>query len=155
GTKVMLISWDFEFIDDFGQQKMTRTSQDLLKEVTYPVAMHAIIEDPEYTDTPLINALFVPRSEKREDEEYEPHEYISYDGDGIERVSQVLSLKNGYGFIKYPPNNLFFHFQTIEEDALVNLKPGDDVVFEIAKNEKGEDIAVNVKLPEEKTEDEE
>jgi cold shock CspA family protein len=127
---------------------MTRTSQDLLKEVTYPVAMHAIIEDPEYSDTPLINSLFVPRSEKRDDQ-FDPEEFITYDGDGVERTSTILSLKNGYGFIKYPPNNLFFHFHTIEEMALEQLRPGDEVVFEMAKNDKGEDIAVNVKLPEE------
>ena len=145
GSKVMLISWDFEFVDDFGQQKMTRTSQDLLKEITYPVAMHDIIQDPEYAEQPLINALFVPRSE-RKDEAYSNEDPIKYEGDGIERNSSVLSLKNGYGFIKYPPNNLFFHFHSIDEANIGQLKPGDNIIFEMAKNEKGEDIAVNIKL---------
>ena len=146
GTKVMLVSWDFEFVDDFGQQKMTRTSQDLLREVTYPVAMHDLIEDPDFTGNPTINGLFVPRSEKKDFDLFESEEFIELQGDGIERTSSILSLKNGYGFIKYPPNNLFFHFHTLVETDMTELKPGDEVMFEIAKNEKGEDVAVKVKL---------
>ncbi|MPM04751.1 hypothetical protein SDC9_51030 [bioreactor metagenome] len=146
GTKVMLVSWDFEFVDDFGQQKMTRTSQDLLREVTYPVAMHDLIEDPDFTGNALINGLFVPRSEKKEFDMFDNEDFIELQGDGIERTSTILSLKNGYGFIKYPPNNLFFHFHSLIETDMTELKPGDDVQFEIAKNEKGEDVAVKVKL---------
>jgi len=146
GTKVMLISWDFEFVDDFGQQKMTRTSQDLLREITYPVSMHDLIEDPDFASNPTINGLFVPRSEKKEFELYENDDFIELVGDGIERTSSILSLKNGYGFIKYPPNNLFFHFHSLMNADITELKVGDEVQFEIAKNEKDEDVAVKIKL---------
>ncbi|NLL27314.1 MAG: NYN domain-containing protein [Bacteroidales bacterium] len=145
GTKVMLINWDFEFVDDFGQQKMTRTSQDLLREVTYPIALHDLIEDPDYESNELINGLFVPKSEKRE---YDPDfidDFIELEGDGIERNSTILSLKNGYGFIKYPPNNLFFHYHSLLDTDISDLNPGDEVIFEIAKNEKNEDVAVKVR----------
>lgn len=143
GTKVMLVSWDFEFTDDFGQMKMTKTSQDLLKEVTYPVAMHDLIEDNDLKDQPLIQGLFVPRSEKKEitgDEHF-----MEIIGDGIRRDGTILSIKNGYGFIKYPPNNLFFHYQSVIGADFNNLTVGDPVTFEIAQNDKGDDIAVNVK----------
>lgn len=146
GTKVMLVNWDFEFVDDFGQQKMTRTSQDLLREVTYPIALHDLIEDPDYENNELINGLFVPKSEKRE---YDPDfidDFIELEGDGIERNSTILSLKNGYGFIKYPPNNLFFHYHSLRDTDINSLSAGDEVVFEIAKNEKSEDVAVKVKV---------
>lgn len=146
GTKVMLVSWDFEFTDDYGQQKLTRTSQDLLQEVTYPVALHDIIEDPQYANEPLINGLFVPRqTDRTRDSFFEYEEGANYDSeDGENKISTVLSIKNGYGFIKYPPNNLFFHFQSVAGVDFNDLIPGDRVTFQLDKNDKGEDIAINV-----------
>ena len=38
GTRVMVLSWDFEYTTEEGQRMVTRTSQELLEEVTYPVA---------------------------------------------------------------------------------------------------------------------
>lgn len=41
----MVLGWDFEYTNDFGKEMTTRTSQDLLEEVSYPVAMHEIIDN--------------------------------------------------------------------------------------------------------------
>ena len=57
-----------------------------------------------------------------------------------------MTIKNGYGFIKYPPNNLFFHFSSILDSDFNELKIGDKVQFLLSKNEQGDDIAKNVKL---------
>ena len=62
------------------------------------------------------------------------------------KSSEILVVKNGFGFIKYPPNNLFFHFTSVIDNDFNDLKIGDKVQFTLAKNEDGEDIAKNVKL---------
>jgi len=61
-------------------------------------------------------------------------------------VSEILSMKTGYGFIKFPPNNLFFHYQNLNGIDFNDLTSGDKVQFEITKNEDGDDVAINVEL---------
>lgn len=65
---------------------------------------------------------------------------------GDSKISYILSLKNGYGFIKYPPNNLFFHFSKLLDTDFNQLHVGDKVEFRITQNDYGEDIAVDVRL---------
>jgi len=45
GIKVMLVYWDFERVDENGERKVIRTSQSLIYEATYPLAMHAEIDN--------------------------------------------------------------------------------------------------------------
>lgn len=63
GTRVMVLGWDFRYLDPNGNERETRTAQVLLDEVTYPIMMHPIIEDRARQRDPLINGLFVPRKE--------------------------------------------------------------------------------------------
>lgn len=140
GTRVMVLSWDFEYTTDSGQKFVTRTSQDLLEEVTYPVSMHEIIDNRVKKNDPLINNLFVPADGKR------PTVTFSNNDKSDIKTSEILNVKNGFGFIKYPPNNLFFHFTSVIENDFTDLKAGDKVQFIIGQNEAGEDIAKNVKL---------
>lgn len=144
GSSVMLLSWDFEFTDDFGNNRVTRTSQDLLTMVTYPVAMHELIDNRIDKNKSLVTNLFVPKEPRvplanREFAIRKDHE------EGV-HVSEILSMKTGYGFIKYPPNNLFFHYQNLSGVDFNDLRSGDKVQFEIAQNEDGEDVAINVEL---------
>ena len=151
GTRVMVLSWEFEFVDDFGNNRSTRTSQDLLEEVTYPIAMHTLIDSRPTRDTYVVNNLFVPKApaakgqEAEEEEEAVPH---GQDENGY-HSSTIFSLKEGYGFITYPPNNLFFHYSEVENVDFNDLRVGDPVQFRIGINEEtGQDIAVEVKLME-------
>lgn len=182
GTRVMILSWDFEFVDDFGNNRSTRTSQDLLAEASYPLAMHELIDNAETKDTYFINNLFVPKTnnanegddddeESVDREEYDTNEEwdeelydddvengnndeVNYNradngGDGPQKVSNVLSMKEGYGFIAYPPNNLFFHYSEVQNIDFNELRVGDEVKFHLGTNEDtGQDIAVNVYLVE-------
>src|SRR5919202_2264090 len=59
GSRIMVLSWDFEFLNEQGEKQVTRTSQDLLEEVSYPVAMHALIEDRSRKQDTVIQNLFV------------------------------------------------------------------------------------------------
>ncbi|MDE0422428.1 MAG: NYN domain-containing protein [Gammaproteobacteria bacterium] len=56
GTRIMLTAWDLQ---DVASGQRTRTSQVLLDAVTYPVAMHTIIDDRARRTDPLIDNLFV------------------------------------------------------------------------------------------------
>lgn len=139
GTRVMLLSWDFESITNSGDKISTRTSQDLLEEATYPIAMHELIDNRVKSKEPTINNLFVSQESPR---------VQTFSGSqGIYKYKQgeILTLKNGFGFIKLPPNNLFFHYSSLKNVDFNDLKEGDLIEYKIGKNEKGEDIATEVR----------
>ena len=54
-------------------------------------------------------------------------------------------MKSGYGFISFPPNNLFFHFEDVMDGNFNEIMDGDIVDFEIRRNERGEEVAFNVR----------
>lgn len=138
GTRVMLLSWDFEFTDDNNNLKSTRTSMELLQEVTYPIAMHEMIDNRIKSNQSLINDIFVKVSEMSEakkllyrttsEERKIDFSELNIDPELIER-STIKSLKNGFGFINYPQNNLFFFHTDMIEGEFTELMEGDMVEF--------------------------
>lgn len=144
GTRVMVLSWDFDYLSDNGQKFVTRTSQDLLEEVTYPIAMHELIDNRLRKNDPIINNLFVQNESKRTPPPNAQAQVRILDGEI--QISEILSMKNGFGFIKFPPNNIFFHYTSVVEDDFNELKPGDKVQFLIGANDNGEEIAREVRL---------
>lgn len=156
GTRVMILSWDFEFTNDIGKTMITRTAQDLLEEASYPVPMHEIIDNRLRRNDPIINNIFVASESKRKnfssfgspsdtDNEVELDPEVK-EKIGQVQVSEVLSLKNGYGFIKFPPNNLFFHYTSVKELDFNDLIIGDKVEFTLEINEEKQLIATNIQL---------
>ncbi len=154
GTRVMILSWDFEFTNDMGKLMITRTSHDLIEEASYPIPMHDMIDDPKNRADSIISNLFVPGGETRRkkhfienEDQKESDQGETPDTDiGEVLISEVLSLKNGYGFIKFPPNNLFFHFTSVKNLDFNDLLIGDKVEFTLKKNDEGQLIATNVNL---------
>ena len=146
GTRVMLVNWEFEYVNEEGLKMVTRTSSDLIEEVTYPLPMHAIIEGKVRRQAAgNVEDLFVQSAASR----FSGVEGAAPVGDVVEgEVAQgeIHSLKNGYGFIKYPPNNLFFHYTSVVEGDFSELQEGDPVEFTFAKNDDGQPIAKNVRL---------
>lgn len=144
GISVMVLGWEFEYTDErTGKFRKTVTSIDLLNESTYPVFMHELIdeEDPEIEGS-MVNELFIPKEKKAPS--YQPQRIPG----GNEQIlqSKVLSLKNGYGFIHMPPNNLYFHYTWMADGYDFNdLEEDDTVQFNISQNEQGQDIAMNVR----------
>jgi cold shock CspA family protein len=55
-------------------------------------------------------------------------------------------MKNGYGFIKYPPNNLFFHASDMINADFQDLREGDPVEFSLGLNRDNDEVAKRVKL---------
>ena len=163
GCRVMIIGWDFEFTTDSGSGMVTRTSQDLLHEASYPLPMSQIIDHPaDDAEARLVDQLFV--NDKKKDngnyEESKKPEAVKLEepvegevGEVME--SHIFSLKGGYGFITYPPNNLFFHHSNVKNVRFEDLLEGDPVEFVLSHSDKGKLVAQEVYFLGELEEDEE
>lgn len=159
GVRVMLIGWEFEYTNDEGTRIVTKTSHELLNLAHYPVPMQEVIDCGLRQNNLLIMNLFVQNSDSRQgtendDRDGSEDDYTARNRSGADEAdrepgarytSQILSLKNGYGFIKYPNNNLFFHSLDVIDGDFSELAPGDEVEFSIDKNDQGQDVAKQVK----------
>ena len=163
GTRVMVLSWDFEYTNDYGIKMTTRTSQELLEEVTYPVAMHEIIDNRVRRNEPLINGLFVPRNTEKvftkQKSDLLPKQnvqtaqqnktfdkpVIAYNG---RQISTIFSLKEGFGFIKgeNSSKNVFFFHSSLMEYDFNDLEVGDKVEYTVETKEDGKLVAKDVKV---------
>ena len=184
GSRIMVLSWDFEFQNEQGEKQVTRTSQDLLEEVSYPVAMHELIDNRIRKNDTVIQNLFVKQPQVRPTftataatnggtyangngssfgtftngnaySNYESPDEPNYNvADGVvvdddpegRKLSTIRSLKTGYGFINFPPNNLFFHYTSLIDTDFNELQVDDEVEFTIGQNAEGKDIAIDVQL---------
>ncbi|WP_116124836.1 NYN domain-containing protein [Lewinella sp. IMCC34183] len=153
GCRVMIVGWDFEFTTDNGSGMVTRTSQDLLREASYPLAMSEIIDHPSSeAEARLVHHLFVsdkkkdaptPAAENKKSDKVVLEEPVEGEiGEVME--SQIFSLKGGYGFITYPPNNLFFHHTNVKNVRFEDLLEGDPVEFVLSHSDKGKLVAQEV-----------
>ncbi len=148
GVAVMVLGWDFEFTDArYGSLRQTITSVDLLREASFPVRMEKEIGPDISHDEPIIEALFTSKEKKNHYKTQEIETPSASEGSIYQ--SHILTLKNGYGFIFYPPNNLYFHLSWLEGDLeFTELEEGDTVRFIICQNDQGQDVAKNVRLVE-------
>ena len=144
GVRVMVLCWDFEFTNDEGQKMVTRTSQHLLEEVSYPVQMHELIDSRLKKNDPMVSSLFVQEDYNATTSEEDEDKFNRIDQEDV-KTSEVLSLKNGYGFIKYPNNNLFFHYTDVLNVDFNELLTGDEVEFTVERKYNGQDVAKNVR----------
>lgn len=154
GTRVMVLGWDFEYTDQEGNKFTTKTSQELLSEVTYPVPMHDLVNDPDSKADPVINRLFVPRTKEKVfskqssdvSDGFDNIEDAEFQEDfNVERIeSTIKTLKEGYGFINFPPNNVFFHYTSLVDYDYNDLLVGDKVRFRIEAKEDGRLVARDV-----------
>lgn len=151
GTLVMLISWDFSYLNESGVVEQTRTSQQLTEEVFYPVPMAGVIDSSPSNE--YIKNLFV--SEKYSGEQpKDPNPAAVTEGKPVKPAnnepqadeyytSVIQSVKDGYGFVEdRQNNNVFFHFSTLENMDFNELKPGLTVKYlreEDAERSKKED----------------
>jgi len=135
GTRVMVLAWDFKYVDEkTGLVRETRTSQELLEEATYPIAMHEIIDNRISKSDPLITNLFVSQDFTQSYYNYpQPTEVANG-----KHKSTLVTVKNGYGFVHHPPNNLFFSYEDVVDGDFNELREGDWVEYTIGENERGE-----------------
>ncbi|PIX36945.1 MAG: cold-shock protein [Armatimonadetes bacterium CG_4_10_14_3_um_filter_66_18] len=155
GTRVMLLSWDFDETDPSGRRHSTRTSQLLLDEVTYPVPMHTLIDDRAHRNDTLIENLFIsvpqrtPTPPPLPPSDHGPAAVESADAEPRRGTIHNLVPDRGFGFItddSAPGNQWFFHRSDLVGMELSDLRPGDPVEFRLGEGEKGPK-AVDVRRP--------
>jgi cold shock CspA family protein len=146
GTRVMLIAWDFKWMDQNQQERTTRTSQALLDEVSYPIMMHQIIEDRSRRNDRLVNGLFIAQKDLKDLRVVvtaippNPAGVASDSSQETEyRDGTIRLLKEGYGFIapQGGSGNVFFFHGEITNADFNELKVGDRVRYKHGKNDKG------------------
>ncbi len=141
GTRVMVLGWDFSYTDESGESHVTTTSEDLLKEVTYPIAMDMIIDDKTRKSDSDVNNLFLPKREGITSVNKGGHEGLSNTKHGT-----IKTLNQGFGFIKQNDgNDLFFHWKQLTNRDFNELKVGDSLEFALGQNDKGP-VAINIKI---------
>jgi cold shock CspA family protein len=137
GTRVMLLGWDFSYVDEAGTSRNTVTSVGLLDEVTYPVLMHTLIDDKTRRNDPVINNLFLQRREGPVRETV-PDSVVP-PSQGELNHGKIQNLKEGYGFItpELGGANIFFFWSDVFERDFNDLRVGDVVEYAIGANDRG------------------
>jgi cold shock CspA family protein len=141
GTQVMLICWDFSYHSESGGVVETKTSRLLMEEVFHPVLMHQRIEQARQNDQNggYMNKLFV--QDRIDYSPFPPGNKNSREGENAkdpveERYSLILSVNNGFGFIKDEErNNIFFHYSTVTNNDFSELQPGMKVRYTVEEDE--------------------
>lgn len=161
GTAVMVLSWDFEYTGEDGKPYYTRTSQYLLEEVSYPVPMHELINNRVRRNEAMVNNLFVPPAVIKEkifkkpvytptnpnalaDDDDDDDYYAASNLDKDVFISKVLTVKDGYGFIKNEPDNAFFHYTSLIDYDFNDLVVGDKVQFRLEITDEGKTVAKEI-----------
>ncbi|MFC4791309.1 NYN domain-containing protein [Hymenobacter endophyticus] len=148
GTRVMLLNWDFKYTDFKGENRVTRASQQLLDQATYPIQMHEIIDQGLSTGDELVETMFVNTPEPVAYPAVKPVRPTGPTAAGpvgTIGISTIKNLKNGFGFVVMPPNNLFFSYADMAEGDFNELREGDWVEFTVGRNHRDEDCARNVR----------
>jgi uncharacterized LabA/DUF88 family protein/cold shock CspA family protein len=139
GARVAVMSWDYEFRDRHDNLRVTRTSQQLTEEATYPILMSDLVEDRARRNDPEIRGLFIERGNAPRVEAEANVEDVEDPAEEPEFRGEIRSLKEGYGFIRHHKfgENLFFWSGEVKNTDFSNLREGDVVAFDIGKNDRG------------------
>ncbi len=149
GCKTMLLGWDFEYTDETtGELQTTKTSTDLWNTVSYPLEMADLVEEGLREDDEVVRDMFVLKESTPRDMEGErPLVSVSDYVDDERYTGEVMSLHNGYGFIRFPDNNVFFLHDDLVDVEFSDLSIGSMLEFNVAMNSRGQRVAKNIGLP--------
>ncbi len=158
GTKTVLLAWNFEFThSESGEKQYTKASEFLCKEVSYCLKMDKVINDGLKSEGGVVREMFAPKSTS-EDGEFENEEQGNepppeeFEGNGRFNPTRryrgkIKELRNSYGFIHYPYNNLFFPASKLEQGLRYDdLKVDQELEFYIEKGKEGY-VATKITLP--------
>lgn len=146
GTRVMVLGWDFEYVNSDNEKQTTTTSQVLLEEVTYPILMHQLIDDKTNKSDHWVNGLFVEKVN------YEFHPHMMHREPYKLTQNEILQgkvkvLKDGYGFIysEIMGKDFFFYWNEVINMDFNQLIIGQQAEFKVGKNDKG-DCAIEIMI---------
>jgi cold shock CspA family protein/uncharacterized LabA/DUF88 family protein len=132
GTQVMLICWDFAYNNENGIATETKTSRNLMEEVLYPIPMHERISNPS-KDFNIDNLFVTDKSLTSPISSFiTPQQTTLFESEDPDKpeTSTILSLKDGFGFIRDEGrNNIFFHYSSLTNMDFDDLKIGMKVSY--------------------------
>lgn len=157
GSRVMLLGWDFEY-EHHGQRRRTRTSQQLIDIVTYPIMMTDEIDSRSRKRDPMVNQLFLPRTEGTAERPENPERQETsadrgpaerQDGpvpDGVTRhegVIHAVVADKGFGFIRPAGagSNIFFHASEVLDADFADLREEMAVSYAVKSTPRGPQAA--------------
>lgn len=140
GSRVILLSWDLDYVQDNQFRVIHQVPDELRSAAAFAPVMNDVLEDSDHPLHLLASSLFPGQNFQEEGS----NEALPASAEGMEGT--ILNLRNGYGFIKYPPRNIFFHYSNLLNCDFQDLQSGDSVIFDLEKNEEGNDVAKNVRL---------
>lgn len=146
GITVVLVSWNFENKADEPNYKVGMTSNELIKESMLYLPMEEIISEGLKNKDEMVEAVMINRSNYSYENMNISDEEEANDGeqeDFSTHIGEILILKSGYGFLRHPNNNLFFHYLDVL-GGFSELREGDKVEYTIGKNKDGNDVAKTV-----------
>ncbi|HEY0977367.1 MAG TPA: NYN domain-containing protein [Flavobacteriales bacterium] len=146
GCKTMLLGWDFEFVEEAsGETHTTRTSTDLWNMVTYPLEMADLVEEGLRANDEVVREMFVLKETLPRDPMLDVERTtVGSDLDGSRQTGSIMSLHGGYGFIRFPENNLFFLRDDLVDVDFSGLQIGDLMEFHVEMNAKGQRVAKRI-----------
>ncbi|PID90201.1 MAG: cold-shock protein [Bacteroidetes bacterium] len=152
GVRTMVLNWEFEYTDEHHNEVVTRTSQDLLQEVTYSIRAHEVIEKGLDLGHEYVSDLFYQiytGEEHTTSNDHQPEERPIHAADDQRYTGVVMSVhaNRGYGFIRFPPDNLFFYHEELEGIPFSQLLVGEEVEFSIGHNSGGQRVAKRIRRP--------
>jgi len=134
GARVMLLSWDFEY-DNNQKSMVTKTSQRLINEATYPIRMETVIDSKSPKDQSLIDNIFMGHQKPHG----ESGRFFSNTQKKI--IGTIFSLnsnENGrFGFIHTNSGENIFFGESSYQGDYDSLRKGDEVEFELGENKMG------------------
>jgi len=145
GTRVMILGWDFDFVDERNVRRETRVSRALLADATYPLFMTEIIRTgSHHPGSPL--SLFVTKASDpdleaipRHDKPENTQEIAAVHAQQGPLFGHIILLNQGWGFIA-PENgdvDVFFCRADLLNTTFDALRHRDRVQFEPGHNDKG------------------
>lgn len=142
GITVVLVSWNFENKPEEPNYKVGMTSNELIKESMLYLPMEEIISEGIKNKEEIVEAVMISRNNNTYDNiDLTIEEETTDDEDDTStHIGEVLILKSGYGFLRHPNNNLFFHYLDVL-GGFSELREGDKVEYTIGKNKDGNDVA--------------
>jgi uncharacterized LabA/DUF88 family protein len=147
GCKTMLLGWDFEYTDETtGELQTTKTSTDLWNAVSYPLEMADLVEEGLRENDEVVQDMFVQKENTPRDlvDPDRPLVSMSDYVDEQRYSGEVMSLHNGYGFIRFPDNNVFFLHDDLEGIEFTELSVGSFLEFNVAFNNRGQRVAKHI-----------
>lgn len=164
GTRVMVLGWEFDFLNERGLRHETHVSRRLMSDAIYPVMMSDVIESGKYDPGSRVS-LFVARSNDADEDDASDYwvDDDEQDGEGMDEMPKpeipvvnpeelryghiVLLNPSGWGFIAPEDGgvDVFFCYADLIDTTFDRLRHNATVSYSEGRNEKGP-IARTIRL---------